>query len=200
MTKLNVRITIFATAAVLGLGIPAAAFAYDEKDAIRDCNSHLRGEYGLSDFRHESAEQISGQSHSFRVTGKSKVDGEQHGYECEITDRHVTSVRYDGPEPEGLGTAEKLAIGAAAAIAVGAAASAMSHKDDEPAPAAVATAAPPSINTLADGSMEVMVPGGCMVLYNEIGLRQEHGSNCSLADLTAASNAMTSHLRTHRNQ
>jgi hypothetical protein len=29
MNKINVRITIFATAAVLGLGIPAAAFAYD---------------------------------------------------------------------------------------------------------------------------------------------------------------------------
>jgi len=200
MNKINVRITIFATAAVLGLGIPAAAFAYDEDDAIRDCNNRLRDEYGLSDFRHESAKKLADKSHSFRVSGKTKVDGDKHGYECDITDRHVTSVRYDGPEPEGLGTAEKLAIGAAAAIAVGAAASAMSNKDDEPAPTAVASAAPPSINTLPDGAMEVMVPGGCMVLYNEIGLRQEHGSNCSADDLTAASNAMTSYLRAHRNQ
>jgi hypothetical protein len=198
MTRTRLYAAVLATGVALGLCIPATAFAYDESDAIRDCNNRLRSEYGLSDFRQESAERLKDQSHSYRVTGKTKVDGDKHPYECEVRDRHVTTVRYNGPEPEGLGTAEKLAIGAAAAIAVGAAASAMS-KDDAPPPAAE-TVAPPQINTRADGSMEVLVADGCMVLYNDIGLRQSHDANCSPDDLTAASNAMTAHLRAHRNQ
>jgi hypothetical protein len=191
---ISLRSTFVAVGTALVLGVPAAAFAYDEDDAIRDCNNRLRDEYKLSDFRHESAEQLQDSDKHFIVTGKSKVDGEQYGYKCEIKDRHVTSVNYDGPEPEGMSTSEKLAVGAAAAIAAGAAAAALSKKG-EAASEPAETVAPPEVRTNADGSMAVMVPGGCTVLYNDIGLRESVGSGCSEADLKSAEKAMTAHLK-----
>lgn len=123
-----------AAALTLALALPSGAFAYDKKDAERDCENRLRDEYGLSDFRHESAEKIEGESHSFRVTGKVKVDGEKYPFSCEVKDRHVTSVSYDGPEPEGLGTSEKLAIGAAAAIAAGLIVSQLAGDEEDSSP------------------------------------------------------------------
>jgi len=108
-------------------------------------------------------------------------------------DRRVVRVDYDGPEPEGLGTAEKLAIGAAAAIAVGTAASAMS-KDEGADAAPTETAAVLEIRTRPNGQMEVLVPGGCTVLHSDLGLREQHGSSCSQEDLKQANKAMTAHL------
>jgi hypothetical protein len=87
--------------------------------------------YHLSDFRHEKAEKLSGESHSYKVTGQTKIEGEKHLFECKIEDRHVTSIAYDGPEPEGMGTAEKLAVGAAAAVAAGLIASELTEDDED---------------------------------------------------------------------
>jgi hypothetical protein len=112
MLRLPFPTSLLATAAVtLAMGISSGAYAYGTKDAIRDCESRLKSEYGLSDFRHQSAEQIEDSAHHYKVRGETKIEGEKHPFGCEIKDRHVTSVRYDGPEPEGMGTAEKLAIG-----------------------------------------------------------------------------------------
>jgi hypothetical protein len=99
----------------LAIAVPGGAFAYDEDSAIRDCEKRLRDEYKLSDFRHQSAERLPGERDRYAVTGETKIEGEKYHFGCELKDRHVTSVTYNGPEPEGLGTAEKLAIGAAAA-------------------------------------------------------------------------------------
>lgn len=176
----------------MGLCFPGAAFAYDTKDAIRDCNSRMRADYKLTDFRDESAEKLSGGGHRYKATGRTKVDGEKYSYSCEIKDQRVVAVNYDGPEPEGMGTAEKLAVGAAAAIAVGVAASAMS-KDKEPEPAPEAGPAP-EVKVRANGEMEVLVAGGCSVLYNDIGLRQSVGSSCTDTDVAAAKSAMNSYL------
>ncbi len=121
---------LVAASVALTVILPGSAFAYGQNDAIRDCESHLRSEYGLSDFRHESAERVAAEGHQYKVVGSTKVDGEKYPIECEIKDRHVTSVKYDGPEPEGMTTSQKLAIGAAAAIAAGLVASEMS-KDGE---------------------------------------------------------------------
>jgi hypothetical protein len=180
----------------LGLAVPSAAFAYGEKDAIRDCEQRMRSEYGLSDLRDAKAEQLMDSSLHFKVNGQTKIDGEKYPWDCEVKDRHVTTVNYSGPKPEGLGTAEKLAIGAAAAIAVGAAASAMA-KDKEPEPVAE-TAAPPQIRTRSNGEMEVMLADGCTVLYNDIGLRTQKDSSCSADDLKQAEKAMTAHLNRGR--
>ena len=35
----------------LTLATPGLALAYDEKDAIRDCESHIRSEYSITDLR-----------------------------------------------------------------------------------------------------------------------------------------------------
>ena len=46
-----------ATGLSLGLAIPSAAFAYDDNDAIRDCEQRMRSESSLSDLRDAKAEQ-----------------------------------------------------------------------------------------------------------------------------------------------
>jgi uncharacterized protein YecT (DUF1311 family) len=125
------NIPLAAAAVTLAMTVSSGAYAYDEKSAIRDCESRLKSEYSLSDFRHQKAEKLPGEGHKYKVTGETKIEGEKHPFGCDIDNRHVTSVRYDGPEPEGLGGAEKLAIGAAAAIAAGVVADKMMHKDEE---------------------------------------------------------------------
>ncbi|ESQ10664.1 MAG: hypothetical protein N838_18515 [Thiohalocapsa sp. PB-PSB1] len=172
--------------------LSGSAFAYGEKDAIRDCEKRIRNEYKLSDLRDANARQIMDMEHHYQVKGQTKIDGKKYPWSCEVKKRHVTTVDYSGPEPEGIGTAEKLAIGAAAAIAVGAAASALS-KDKAP-PQATETLAPPEIRTRSSGAMEVLMPNGCSVLYNDIGLREQHGSSCTQQDLKSAEKAMTAHL------
>ena len=130
MPDRKIRHPLLAAAAVtLTMAVASGAYAYGTKDAIRDCESRLRSEYSLSDFRDQSAEKIKDSEHHYKVKGNTKIDGEKHPFGCEIKNRHVTSVTYNGPEPEGLGTAEKLAIGAAAAIAAGLVASEMSKED-----------------------------------------------------------------------
>jgi hypothetical protein len=103
----------------LALAAPGAAFAYGTEDAIRDCESRIRSEYGISDLRDATAVQLSDSEKHFTVEGKAKVDGEKHHWTCEVKNRHVTRAEYDGPKPEGMSTAAKLAVGAAAAVAAG---------------------------------------------------------------------------------
>jgi hypothetical protein len=103
----------------LALSVPGTALAYGNKDAIRDCESRIRSEYGISDLRDASAEKIMDSDHHYRVQGQAKVDGKKHPWTCEVKNRHVTSAEYSGPKPKGMGTAQKLAIGAAAAVAAG---------------------------------------------------------------------------------
>lgn len=111
-------------AALLALALAApAALAYGNKDAIRDCESHIRSEYKISDLRDAQAEQIMDSEHHYKVHGLAKVDGDKHPWSCEIKNRHVTMAEYSGPKPKGMSTAEKLAIGAAAAVATGVAVS-----------------------------------------------------------------------------
>jgi hypothetical protein len=104
-----------------------------EDHAIRDCESRLRDEYKLSDFRHEQAEQVMDVGHHYKVKGHTKVDGKRYPFSGEVKERHVIAVEYSGPEPKGLNTGQKVAIGAAAAAAVGIIASQMGK--DEKAPA-----------------------------------------------------------------
>ena len=55
----KIRHPLLAAAAVtLTMAVASGAYAYGTKDAIRDCESRLRSEYSLSDFRDQSAEQI----------------------------------------------------------------------------------------------------------------------------------------------
>lgn len=98
------------------LAAPGAALAYDEQDAIRDCESRIRNEYKLNDLRDAQAQRLTDLSHHYKIQGQTKLDGSKYPWTCEVKDRHVTAVDYSGPKPKGLGTGEKLAIGAAAAV------------------------------------------------------------------------------------
>ena len=113
---------------VLALAAPGAALAYDEKDAIRDCESRIRSEYKISDLRDATAERLNDTALHFKVQGLAKVDGNKHPWTCEVKNRHVTAAEYSGPKPKGMGTAEKLAIGAVAAVAGGLAINEMSKR------------------------------------------------------------------------
>jgi hypothetical protein len=73
----------------------------------------------VSDLRDATAVQLSDSEKHFKVEGKAKVDGDKHHWSCEVKNRHVTRAEYDGPKPEGMSTAAKLAVGAAAAVAAG---------------------------------------------------------------------------------
>lgn len=145
MHRLRRELPVAAAATILALAVSSGAYAYDREDAIRDCESRLRSEYSLSDFRDQSAEQLMDSNHHYKVEGKTKVDGEKYPFSCEVKDRHVTSLTYDGPEPEGMGTAEKLAIGAAAAVAAGLITQALTDDEEKPvedSSTVVASAAP----------------------------------------------------------
>jgi hypothetical protein len=112
----------FAALLALALVAPQAALAYDEKDAIADCESHIRSEYGLSDMRDAHAVQVPDSDKHYKVEGKSKVEGDKYPWTCEVKNRHVVAAEYHGKKPEGLSTAQKIAIGAGAVAAVGIAA------------------------------------------------------------------------------
>ncbi|MEA3277214.1 MAG: hypothetical protein U9Q81_18390 [Pseudomonadota bacterium] len=149
MHRLQYRIPLTAAAITLAMAVSSGAHAYGEDDAIRDCESRLRSEYNLSDFRHQKAEKLPGEGHKYKVTGETKIEGDKHPFGCQIEDRHVTSIEYDGPEPEGMGTAEKLAVGAAAAIAAGLVASELSKDDEETSTSTSASGGLPPVDTVA---------------------------------------------------
>jgi hypothetical protein len=129
MSRTIIGTSLTAAALTVALAIPSGALAYDRDDAVRDCEKRMKSEYGLSDFRHQHGEKIPGEGHKYKVKGETKIEGQKYPFECDIADRHVTAIRYDGPEPEGMSTSGKLAIGAAAAIATAAAVSAMSKEE-----------------------------------------------------------------------
>jgi hypothetical protein len=126
----SIKITLATASMVLAMAVPSAAIAYDKDDAIKDCEKRLRDEYELTDFRNMSAEKRP--DHKYEVTGKTKVDSDKYPVSCKIKDRHVTSVKYDGPEKEGLSDAQKAALGVAAVAAAAAIASKANEdkKDD----------------------------------------------------------------------
>jgi hypothetical protein len=126
----SIKTTLVSAAMTLSLAVPGAAMAYGKNDAIKDCKQRLRDEYKLTDFRHESAQKLSGSGHKYKVTGNTKVKDKKYDFSCEIKDRHVASINYDGPKPKGMTGAQKLAVGAAAAIAAGVIASKVNEQDE----------------------------------------------------------------------
>jgi hypothetical protein len=129
MSQPSIHYALLAAALTMLLSAPSGVFAYGTDDAIRDCEKRLKDEYGLKDFRQQTAEKLAEEGHKYLVKGKTKVEDEKHPFECDIADRHVTSIRYSGPEPEGMSTAGKVAVGAAAAAATAAAVTAMTKEE-----------------------------------------------------------------------
>jgi hypothetical protein len=127
----SIKITLTTAAIMLSLAVPSAAMAYDEDDAIKDCKKRLRDEYELTDFRHMEAEKLEGGGHKYKVTGKTKFEGDKYPISCNVKDRHVTSVSYDGPEKEGMTDAQKAAVGVAAVAAAAAIASKVKEEKEK---------------------------------------------------------------------
>lgn len=82
----------------LTLAIPGTVLAYDTRDAIRDCESRLRSDYGLIDLRDEQVVQLPGDK-NYRVEGKTKIDGQKYPWTCEIQRRRVVDIQYDERRP-----------------------------------------------------------------------------------------------------
>ena len=80
----------------LALAAPTAAFAYGERDAIRDCQSRIRSQYQISDLRDASAERLQDTAHHYKVQGLAKVDGEKYPWTCEIVNRRIVDIQYQG--------------------------------------------------------------------------------------------------------
>ena len=156
----------------LALALPGVALAYGDKDAIRDCESHIRSEYHVSDLRDAQSERLNDSEHHYKVHGLAKVDGDKHPWTCEVKNRHVTSAEYSGPKPKGMGTAEKLAIGAAAVVAAGIAANEMSKRGAEGHSGAASSSAGaarggiPLFNATCPGGIEVHADEGGPVYFN----------------------------------
>jgi uncharacterized protein (UPF0179 family) len=127
----SIKTMLATTAVFFSLAAPSIAMAYDEDDAIKDCEKRLRDEYQLTDFRHQKAEKLAEEGHKYKVTGNTKVDGDKYDFSCDIKDRHVTSVTYDGPEKEGMSDAQKAAVGVAAVAASAAIAAKLKEKEEE---------------------------------------------------------------------
>lgn len=120
MNRLAVRTVFLTTTATVGLALSSGAYAYGEQDAIRDCEARLRSEYHLTDLRDAEAKRLNDSELHFQVKGDTKIDNHRHPWTCEVKNRHVTAVNYQGPAPEEMSGAAKLAIGAAALVAAGA--------------------------------------------------------------------------------
>jgi hypothetical protein len=82
----------------LALAVPGTVLAYDTKDAIRDCEARLRSDYGLIDLRDAQAVQLPGDK-TYRVEGKTKIDGQKYPWTCEIQRRRVVDVQYEERRP-----------------------------------------------------------------------------------------------------
>ncbi len=92
----------------LALTAPGVVFAYDNRDASRDCESRIRSEYGLTDLRDTRATQVEGDKR-YRVEGNAKVDGDKYPWTCQIDNRRVVNLEYHGRKPyraSGGGTPE----------------------------------------------------------------------------------------------
>jgi len=182
------------TVLTLALAIPGAALAYGDKDAIRDCESHIRSEYHVSDLRDAHSERLNDSEHHYKVQGQAKVDGDRHPWTCEVKNRHVTSAEYSGPKPKGMGTAEKLAIGAAAAIAAGVAVNAMSKSGEgSDTTQGHSGSDEHSINDMSNGQFEVVWPNRhCIATFNQRAEAMGYSSGCN-DDLISRSHDIARH-------
>lgn len=153
MQQINTISTPLAAVLALTFAAPGVAFAYGDKEAIRDCQNRIRSEYQLTDLRAATATHVADNTeHHYKVQGSTKVDGDRHPWSCEIKNRHVTTAEYNGPKPKGLTTGQTAALGAAALVAGGMAVNSMNK------PATTSTHTP-----AAGGGTNAKFPYRCQI-------------------------------------
>lgn len=152
----------------LTLTLPGVALAYDNRDAIRDCESRMRSEYGLMDLRESRAVQVSGGRKHYRVEGKTKIDGDKYPWYCEIDDRRVVDIRYRGPKPDRGPTGG-------------------GRPDNAP-----------QIVPRHGGGVEIRLGSGCRAVFDREGELIDRNQDCSRHDLRRADDAADDYLTQRR--
>jgi len=118
-------------ATVLGFMLPLTAIASEEDRAIQLCESKIRDEYGVSNFRHVSSEREG--NHKFLVHGKVRYDDHKYNFNCKVKHGEVRSFAYDGPHKRHQDDDDDNNVGAVVAVGAGLAllaAIAASQSDD----------------------------------------------------------------------
>ena len=90
-----VRVGVLLT---LTLGFSVSALAYNGRDAIRDCENRIRGDFGFVELRDARVAQLPGEKR-YKVDGVAKVDGERYPLACMIDDRRVVDIDFVGRRP-----------------------------------------------------------------------------------------------------
>jgi hypothetical protein len=151
----------------LTLAIPGTVLAYDTRDAIRDCEARLRSDYGLIDLRDAQAVQLPGDK-TYRVEGKTKIDGQKYPWTCEIQRRRVVDVQYEERRPPRRGDSS----GGGSSGGGGA----------------------PEVVPRRSGELEVRMPSGCTALYDRDGTLITRDSRCNSNDRRRAEDAVDAYL------
>jgi hypothetical protein len=165
MPQRRIKLAAVGSLIALAVAAPGSALAYNNGDAVRDCESRVRNDYGLFDMRESFGVQLPGEK-NYRVEGKTKVDGVKYPWSCEIANRRVIEVVYNGPQPSPRG-------GGPARDPVGV----------------------PEVVPRRSGELEVRMPSGCTALYDRAGELLTRGRSCSPGEARLGADAVARFLR-----
>lgn len=107
-----------AAAVITALLLPLTAMASEEDRAIQLCESKIRDEYGVSNFRHVSSEREG--NHKFMVHGKVRYDDHKYNFSCKVKHGNIKSYAYNGPHKRHRDDADDDNSNVGAVVAVGA--------------------------------------------------------------------------------
>ncbi|MBB1073965.1 hypothetical protein HUU62_06000 [Rhodoferax sp. 4810] len=159
---------------IVAFASPNIALAYDTGDAERDCENHVRSEYGLTDIRETDAVQLMDSEKHYQVQGKTKIAGEKHRWTCEIKRRRVVNAHYRGPRP-------------------------MAHpwRDERPNDE---RRGEPTIIPRRRGEVDIQMSGNCRLSYDRRGNLIGTEGRCSPQDRRRADQAAAAHFRERRSE
>lgn len=156
---------VFGSLIALAVAAPGSALAYNNRDAVRDCETRARVDYGLVDLRESFATQLPGEK-NYRVEGKTKIDGVKYPWTCEISNRRVVDVSVEGPRSSRRG----------------------GGPDRDPGGV-------PEVVPRRSGELEVRMPSGCTALFDRDGELLSRGRSCSPGEARRGQEAVSRFLR-----
>ncbi len=176
MSKKHPIPTTLGALLALLLALPGSVLAYDNKDAIRDCEARMRGNYGLIDLRESRAVQLPGEK-NYRVEGKAKIDGDKYPWSCKIENRRVVDVDYRGRHDDGRGGRSRY------------------DDDRNRGYGRDSDGPPPKIMAGRNGEGKVVFKNDCVVDYSQRGRRIEAQPKCSDRQIDKADQAIRASRR-----
>ncbi len=151
---------------------PSITLAYDTGDAERDCENHIRSEYGLIDIRETDAVQLMDSEKHYQVQGKTKIAGEKYRWTCEIKRRRVVNATYRGPRPMAQPWRNE-------------------RPNDE-------RRGEPTVIPRRHGEVDIQLPSGCRLSYDRRGNLIGSEGRCSPHDRRRADEAALAYSRERR--